>query len=69
MDEESREHIEEDLIFVIAFILHDPIRENAEESIVNLTKSEVTVRMLSGDNLDTAIYCAKQVKILQNNQE
>jgi len=47
------------LTFAIAFILKDPIRENVGKSIENLTKQEVTVRMLSGDNLDTAIYCAK----------
>ena len=47
------------MTFVIAFILHDPIRDNVAQSITNLTRQEVTVRMLSGDNLDTAIYCAK----------
>lgn len=57
------------MTFAIAFILHDPIRNEVRKSIENLLRTEVTVRMLSGDNLQTAIHCAKKTGILRDNEE
>jgi len=49
---------------IIAYIgIADTIKEDAKESIAELHKQGIRVAMLTGDNLKTAQYIAKQVNI------
>jgi len=53
--ESTRTNIEKNLVFVVAFGLHDEIRDHVKNSIEKLDRAEVMVRVLSGDGLETAI--------------
>lgn len=50
--------VEEDLTFVAAFGLQDNLREGVSDSIRKLENARIQVRMISGDNLETAKHCA-----------
>lgn len=51
----DREILERDFCFVAAFGLNDDLREGVNEAIKKLQAGGVNVRMLSGDNMQTAI--------------
>lgn len=53
--ESDRFIVEEDLTFLAAFALEDDLRPGVEKSIKNLQDAKIRVRMLSGDNLETAM--------------
>lgn len=57
--EEDREIVEEDLTFVAAFGLEDNLRQGVEKYINKLRQARIDVRMISGDNLETAKHCAQ----------
>jgi Ca2+-transporting ATPase len=62
--EEDRYVIESDLVFVAAFGLNDDLREGVKESIEKLRTASINTRMISGDNIHTAIACAKKAGII-----
>ena len=69
LSESDRENIENEFIFVGAFGLEDELKDGVTESIRQLRAGEVNIRMLSGDNLYTAIECAKKAGILKEGDE
>jgi len=62
--ETDRHSLEEDLVFLAAFGLNDDLRDGVPEVIGKLYRGNVNVRMISGDNLETAIEVAKKAGIL-----
>ena len=54
MTEDDREALESDLCFVAAFALQDDLRYKVERSITFAKRGHINVRMVSGDNLETA---------------
>jgi len=58
VDEAKRVIVEQDLTFIAAFGIEDKLRENVAKSVINLRKAKITVRMISGDNFETAVRCA-----------
>jgi magnesium-transporting ATPase (P-type) len=62
--EKDREVVETDLTFVAAFGLDDKLREGVKQSIEKLRAASINTRMISGDNLHTAIACAIQAGII-----
>lgn len=64
INEDDREIVEKDLTFVAAFGLQDNLRVGVQASINKLRKAKVDVRMISGDNLETAKHCAVEAGII-----
>lgn len=62
--EEDRYIIESDLVFLAGFGLQDNLRKGVIDSVKNLQKANITVRMVSGDNIETAKFAAKNANIL-----
>ena len=67
--DDDRSVLEQELTFVAAFALEDKLREGVSSVISKFYHGGVNVRMISGDNLYTAIECAKEAGILQQNEE
>jgi Ca2+-transporting ATPase len=66
--EDSKFNVEKDLTFVIAFGIEDRLRPGVFDSIKNLGEAKINVRMISGDNLDTACRVAVNAGIIKENQ-
>lgn len=56
-------------MFLASFGLNDDLRENVHEIVTKLFRGGVNVRMISGDNLDTAKVAAKRAQILNEKDE
>lgn len=69
LTEEDRSALEQDLTLLGAFGLEDPLREGVENVIEKLYDGGVNVRMISGDNLSTAVEYAKRAGILRAEEE
>ena len=67
--EKDRLLLEKDFTFVAAFGLNDDLREGVDEAIRKLNEGEINVRMISGDNMYTAIECAKKAGIIKDGEE
>lgn len=69
--EKDKHSIEEKLIFLGLVGMEDPPREEVKDAIDICLKSGVQVKMLTGDNKDTAIAVAKEIgligKVLEGN--
>jgi len=52
---QDRLMIEKDFVFLAAFGLNDDLRDGVGDAIEKLRKGGISVRMVSGDNLNTAI--------------
>ncbi|KAA0157310.1 hypothetical protein FNF27_05037 [Cafeteria roenbergensis] len=66
-DDKSREDClfeAEHLVFTSVYGIKDPLRENVRESIALCNKAGITVRMCTGDNLNTAVAIARECGIL-----
>ena len=61
--------LEQDLTFLAAFGLNDDLREGVPEIIDKLYEGGINVRMVSGDNILTAIEAAKNSRILKPEEE
>lgn len=46
--------------------LMDPLKDGVIEAIAVCNRAGVTVRMVTGDNIDTATAIAKEARILDN---
>ncbi|AGL90118.1 cation-translocating P-type ATPase [Candidatus Phytoplasma australiense] len=60
---------EQNLIFLGAVALQDPIRDDVYQAIINCQKAHVAPIMITGDHLQTATTIAKNLKILQNKND
>jgi magnesium-transporting ATPase (P-type) len=69
VNESDRFIIEEDLTFVAAFGLNDDLRDGVKESIEKLRAASINTRMISGDNIHTAIAAAIKAGILLEGEE
>lgn len=67
--EEDRETVECGLTLVGIFGLQDPLRKGIPEAVEQCHKSGVNVRMVTGDNIDTAIAISKEAKILDGKSD
>jgi magnesium-transporting ATPase (P-type) len=64
VNEEDRYIIENNLVFLAGFGIEDKLREGVATSIANLKKASIRVRMVSGDNIETAKQAALKAGIL-----
>ncbi len=73
LTEEDRESVESGLCLVGIFGLQDPLRPGIREAVEQCRVSGINVRMVTGDNIDTAIAISKEAGIIrddfQNNEE
>ena len=63
------DNLESDLTLIAIVGIMDPLREEIPKSISTCQKAGITVRMVTGDYMDTAIAIAKKAGILRNNYE
>ena len=61
---QDKEVLEQDLTMICIFGLKDPLRKGIKEAIATCHVAGVTVRMCTGDNLDTAKAIALDAGIL-----
>ena len=57
------------MTFVAAFGLNDDLREGVKDSIEKLRAASINTRMISGDNIHTAVACAIKAGILMEGEE
>jgi Ca2+ transporting ATPase len=62
--EGDRESVENSLCVVGIFGLMDPLRPGIREAVLQCQKSGINVRMVTGDNIDTAIAISKEAGII-----
>ena len=68
VNESDREIVERDLVFVAGFGLNDELREGVKDSIEKLRAAGINTRMISGDNIHTAIACGIKAGIIFEDQ-
>jgi len=61
----EKEDIEKDLIIIGMVGIKDPIREQVPHAVQQCFSAGVRVRMITGDNADTAVAIAKEAGILE----
>ncbi len=57
------ETVEEDLVFVALIGMMDPPRPEAQEAVIQAQRAGISVAMITGDHLETAIAVAREVSI------
>ena len=62
--EVNRGFLQEDLILLGVFSIQDPVRDEVPGAVASVQRAGVTVRMVTGDNIDTAVSVAKKCGIL-----
>ncbi|WP_349401644.1 sodium/potassium-transporting P-type ATPase [Candidatus Phytoplasma solani] len=60
---------ENNLIFLGAVAMEDPIRQDAYQAIIKCQKAHITPIMITGDHLQTATMIAQKLNILTNSYE
>ena len=63
--EKDREVLEMSLTVVSILALQDPLRDEIVDSVIKCHKAGITIRMVTGDNLDTAKAIALEAGILK----
>jgi len=61
VDSSSKDHLEESLIFIGLVGMEDPPREEVKGSIEQCKNAGINVKMITGDNKETALSIAKQI--------
>jgi len=69
ISEKDRFIVERDLTFVAAFGINDDLREGIDKAIGKLKLAGINTRMVSGDNIETAIVQATKAGILVPGEE
>ena len=59
-----KESVEQGLILTGIFGIMDPLRPGIRSSVEQCHRSGITVRMVTGDNIDTAIAISKEAGII-----
>ncbi|HLD40302.1 MAG TPA: HAD-IC family P-type ATPase, partial [Candidatus Nanoarchaeia archaeon] len=57
----TRDHFEDDLVFLGCAGMEDPAREGVKEAIGQCYNAGIKVKMITGDNKETAISIAKEI--------
>lgn len=57
----SKDHFEEELVFLGLVGMEDPPREEVKESILLCMKAGIKVKMITGDNRETALAISKRI--------
>ncbi|MGV8151475.1 MAG: cation-translocating P-type ATPase [Candidatus Nanoarchaeia archaeon] len=57
----SRDHFEEDLVFIGFVCIEDPAREEVKDAIAVCLNSGIQVKMITGDNKETALSIGKKI--------
>ncbi|KAL6055878.1 P-type ATPase [Balamuthia mandrillaris] len=60
----DREDVEQNLTFIGLVGIQDPARKGVKEAVTTCQRAGITVRMLTGDHLSTALAIAKQIGII-----
>lgn len=60
----NEDFLEDDLILIGIAGIKDPLREEIPEAIKKCKAASITVRMVTGDNIDTAIAISKDAGII-----
>ncbi|KAF4740329.1 hypothetical protein FOZ62_009271, partial [Perkinsus olseni] len=64
-DADDRYQIESDLVFLGVVGIEDPLRDEVPDAIQDCNRAGVDVRMVTGDNLETAVAIARGCGILR----
>jgi P-type E1-E2 ATPase len=64
--EADRESVENNLVLVGIFGLMDPLRPGIKDAVEQCKRSGINIRMVTGDNLDTAIAISKEAGIISD---
>jgi P-type Ca2+ transporter type 2C len=62
-DSHKKDLMEEDLIFIGIVAMEDPPREEIKEAIQLCKESGIKVKMITGDNKETAVSIARQINL------
>eukprot|EP00301_Raphidiophrys_heterophryoidea_P008111 c13054_g1_i2.p1 GENE.c13054_g1_i2~~c13054_g1_i2.p1 ORF type:complete len:1035 (-),score=195.20 c13054_g1_i2:224-3328(-) len=62
----SEEFMERDLIMIAIAGIKDPVRASVPAAVASCKRAGITVRMVTGDNLDTARHIARECGILDD---
>jgi Ca2+-transporting ATPase len=65
----KKDHFEEDLIFMGLAGMEDPAREEVKDAIMQCYTSGIKVKMITGDNKETALAIAKEIALVGNLME
>jgi len=65
-EDATHEELETDLIIIAVAGIKDPLRDGIPEAVLTCKGAGVTVRMVTGDILDTAIAISKDAGIIPN---
>lgn len=68
-DSLNEEFLEDDLVFIGIAGIKDPLREEIPNAIKKCKSASITVRMVTGDNIDTAIAISKDAGIIPKDYE
>jgi len=68
-DEGAKDLLQTKMTLVAIFGIKDPLRPGIQEAIEKCRQAHVHVRMVTGDNIETAIAIAKDAGILPRNDE
>lgn len=67
--EDDKESVECGMTLIGIFGLQDPLREGVPQAVLQCHRSGINVRMVTGDNLETAIAISKNANIIPNNAD
>lgn len=63
----NRDFLSSDLTLVGIFGIQDPLRPEVHDAVAAIQRAKIKVRMVTGDNMDTAITIARRCGILPRN--
>jgi magnesium-transporting ATPase (P-type) len=64
---ENPEIMEQGLILLGILGIQDPLREGVPQSVLKAAKAGISVRMVTGDNIETATAISKKANIIPEN--
>lgn len=68
-DSLSEDFLEDDLVFIAIAGIKDPLRDEIPDAIKKCKTASITVRMVTGDNMDTAVAISKDAGIIPKDYE
>lgn len=68
-DKKSREHLEKDLNFIGFLSLYDPPRPEIKDAVAKAHMAGIHVSMVTGDNERTALAIAKEVGLIEKDED